>query len=537
MIIHAGCDIITRMDISLLSTTNDIEQLRTLALAMVQNAVSENAEKEEKLRQQNTTLQQRILLLEEALKLARQQRFGKKSETLAGMQRSLFEEDMDADIAAVEAQLDTLLPAEEKAAPERPARKPLPAHLPRVIKTIEPASTESCPDCQGALRHIRDEVSEKLEYIPARVVVNRYVRPQYGCTCCQRVVSGDMPAHIVPKGVAEPSLIAQLVISKHCDHMPLYRQQPVLARSDIHLPVSTMADMVGRAGAVLTPLAESLHRILLTCDVLHADETPLQILDTKKGGKARSGYLWTYVSGEKSGPSVVCFDSQPGRSSKYAAEYLKGWAGNLVVDGYPAYETLVGQNKGLMLTGCRAHARRNFADLYKANKDPRAAMAVRQIAGLYRLEKKIRHRPVEKIRQWLQRYARPVLEKLWQWLEQQKDACPESSALGKAITYALKRRVTLSRFLEDGALPLDNNRCERAIRPVVMGRSNWLFAGSAAAGERAAKIMSLLETAKMNGLDPHAWLTDVLQRLPGWPEEELDALLPLPGFAFGGEGA
>ena len=271
--------------------------------------------------------------------------------------------------------------------------------------------------------------------------------------------------------------------------------------------------------------------------MLHADETPLQILDTKKGGKARSGYLWTYVSGEKSGPSVVCFDSQPGRSSKYAAEYLKGWAGNLVVDGYPAYETLVGQNKGLMLTGCRAHARRNFADLYKANKDPRAAMAVRQIAGLYRLEKKIRHRPVEKIRQWRQRYARPVLEKLWQWLEQQKDACPESSALGKAITYALKRRVTLSRFLEDGALPLDNNRCERAIRPVVMGRSNWLFAGSAAAGERAAKIMSLLETAKMNGLDPHAWLTDVLQRLPGWPEEELDALLPLPGFAFGGEGA
>ncbi|ECI3497596.1 IS66 family transposase [Salmonella enterica subsp. enterica] len=525
MIIHAGCGIITRMDISVLSTTNDIEQLRTLALAMVQKVVSEQAETEK--------LQQRILLLEEALKLARQQRFGKKGETLAGMQRSLFEEDVDADIAAVEAQLDKLLPDKEKAPPERPARKALPAHLPRVTKTIEPASTESCPDCQGVLRHIRDEVSEKLEYIPARVVVNRYVRPQYGCTCCQRMVSGDMPAHIVPKGVAEPSLIAQLVISKHCDHMPLYRQQPVLARSDIHLPVSTMADMVGRAGAALTPLAESLHRMLLTRDVLHADETPLQILDTKKGGKACSGYLWAYVSGEKSGPAIVCFDSQPGRSSRYAAEYLKGWAGNLMVDGYPAYETLAGQNKGIALTGCWAHARRNFADLYKVSKDPRAEMAVRQIAGLYRLEKKIRHRPVEKIRQWRNRYARPVLEKLWQWLELQQDACPESSALGKAIAYTLKRRITLSRFLENGALPLDNNRCERAIRPVVMGRSNW-FAGSVTAGERAAKIMSLLETAKMNGLDAHAWLTDVLQRLPGWPEEELDVLLPLPGFAFGG---
>lgn len=204
-------------------------------------------------------------------------------------------------------------------------------------------------------------MSEKLEYIPARVVVNRYVRPQYGCTCCQRVVSGNMPAHIISKSAAEPSLIAQVVISKYCDHMPLHRQQPVLARSDIHLPVSTMADMVGRAGAALTPLAESLHRMLLIRDVLHADETPLQIPDTKKGGKARAGYLWTYVSGEKSGSAIVCFDSQPGRSSRYAVEYLKDWAGSLVVDGYPAYETLVGQNKGGgMLGACPQELRRSL---------------------------------------------------------------------------------------------------------------------------------------------------------------------------------
>ena len=203
-----------------------------------------------------------------------------------------------------------------------------------------------------------------------------------------------------------------------------------------------------------------------------------------------------------------------------------------MVDGYPAYETLAGQNKEIVLASCWAHARRNFADLYKASKEPRAAMAIRQIASLYRLEKTIRSRPVEKIRQWRQRYARPLLEKLWQWLEQQKNACPENSALGKAITYMLKRRLSLSRFLDDGALPLDNNRCERAIRPVVMGRSNWLFAGSVAAGERAAKIMSLLETAKMNGLEPHAWLTDVLQRLPDWPEAHLEELLPLQGFTF-----
>ncbi|WP_442320131.1 IS66 family transposase [Buttiauxella ferragutiae] len=499
------------MDISLLTTTNDIEQLRTMALAMVQNVMSENAEKEK--------LQQRIRLLEEALILARQH----------------FEEDLDADIAATEAQIRTLLQQDEtevKAQTSRPVRKPLPAHLPRITKTIEPVPTENCPDCQGTLRFIRDEISEKLEYVPARFVVNQYVRPQYSCTCCQRVVSGEVPAQLIPKGLAETSLVAQVVVSKYRDYQPLHRQQHIFARADVELPVSTMADWVGTTGVALAPLTERLRKALLTCPVVHADETKMRILDTKKGGKTRSGYLWAYTSGEKIGPAIVCFDSQTDRGCEHPAKYLEGWTGSLVVDGYAVYETLAGQNKGVELVGCWAHARRNFADLWKASKDPRAAIVVRQIAGLYRLEKHIRNRPTEKIRQWRQRYARPILEKLWQWLEQQKDACPESSALGKAITYTLKRRVTLSRFLEDGELPLDNNRCERAIRPVVMGRSNWLFAGSAAAGERAAKIMSLLETAKMNGLDPHAWLNDVLKRLPLLSAERQQELLPFPAYKF-----
>lgn len=522
------------MDISVLTTTNDIEQLRTLALAMVQKVMSENEEKE-KLCQKNAGLLQRILLLEEMLKLTRQQRFGKKGETLAGMQRSLFEEDVDADIAALTAHLDKLQPPsteEEKTPRAQPARKPLPAHLPRQEIVIEPASTESCPDCHGMLRHIRDEVSEKLEYIPARVVVNRYVRPQYSCACCQRVVSGEMPAHIIPKSMAEPSLIAQVVISKHCDHMPLYRQQSVLARSEVDLPVSTMADMVGHAGAALAPLADALHQMLLTCNVLHADETPLQILDTKKGGKSSPGYLWAYVSGDRSGVPVVCFDSQPGRGHEYPENWLHGWKGKLVVDGHKAYRTLANKVAGITLAGCWAHARRGFADLYKANKDPRAAIAVKKIAGLYRLEKKVSHRPADKIRQWRKRYAKPILDDLWVWLTEQEAACPPGGALHKAIVYTLSHRVELSVFLGDGAVALDNNICERAIKTVVMGRKSWLFAGSRMAGARAAQIMSLLETAKRNGLEPHAWLTDVLQRLPGWPEERLNALLPLPGFTF-----
>ncbi|EBF7355930.1 IS66 family transposase [Salmonella enterica] len=519
--------IIPGMDISLLTTTSDIEQLRAMALAMVQNVVAEK----------NTELmakEQRIRLLEEALMLARLQRFGRKTEMLSGLQRQLFEEDTEADIAAAETQLNALLQQdikEEKPSSPHPVRKALPSQLPRVKKTIPPAS-DTCADCNVALRFIRDEISEKLEYIPAHFVVNQYVRPQYGCPCCEKVFSGQMPAQLIPKGIAEASLVAQVVVGKYRDYQPLYRQQHIFARAEVGLPVSTMAGWVGTAGVALNPLATLLHRELLTRSVLHADETTLRILDTRKGGKARSGYLWAYVSGEKSGPAIVCFDSQTGRAHEHPATWLKGWRGSLVVDGYKAYETLAENVPGIRLVGCWAHARRGFADLYKANQDPRAAMAVRQIAGLYRLEKKIRHRPAEKIRQWRQRYSRPVIDKLWSWLEQQKDACPENSALGKAVGYMLKRRETLSRFLDDGTLPLDNNRCERAIRPVVMGRSNWLFAGSLAAGTRAAQIMSLLETAKMNGLEPHTWLTDVLTRLPSWPEERLHELLPYPAYRF-----
>ncbi|EBW2622013.1 IS66 family transposase [Salmonella enterica subsp. enterica serovar Muenchen] len=520
--------IIPGMDISLLSTTTDIEQLRAMAFAMVQKVVTEkNAEL--------TAKDQRIRLLEEMLLLARQQRFGRKTEMLSGLQRQLFEEDTEADIAAAETQLNALLQQDineaEKPSASHPVRKALPSQLPRVKKHIPPAS-DTCTDCGVTLRFIRDEISEKLEYIPARFVVNQYVRPQYGCPCCEKVFSSQMPAQLIPKSIAEASLVAQVVVSKYRDYQPLYRQQHIFARADVELPVSTMAGWVGAAGVALNPLAELLHRELLTRSVLHADETTMRILDTRKGGKTRSGYLWAYASGEKSGPAIVCFDSQTGRGHEHPAAWLQGWSGSLVADGYITYGTLAKHDPGITLAGCWAHARRGFADLYKANKDPRAAMAVRQIAGLYRLEKKIRHRPAEKIRQWRQRYSRPIVDKLWLWLEQQKDACPESSALGKAINYILKRRETLSRFLDDGSLPLDNNRCERAIRPVVMGRSNWLFAGSLAAGTRAAQIMSLLETAKMNGLEPHAWLTDVLTRLPSWPEERLHELLPFPEYRF-----
>lgn len=532
MNIHAHHGSIKGMDISLLSTTNDIEQLRTLALAMVQKAVSENAEKEK--------LQQRIRLLEEALILARRQRFGRKSEVLSGLQRQLFEEDVDTDIAATEVRLRKLLQPDDAGDTQpasRPVRNPLPAHLPRAIKTIEPASTEDCPDpqCGGKLRHIRDEVSEKLEYIPAHFVVNQYVRPQYSCSCCQRVVSGEMPAQIIPKGNAEASLAAQVVVSKYRDYLPLYRQQHIFARADVDLSVSAMAGWVGAVSVALTPLAERLYRELLTRSVVHADETMMRILDTRKGGTSRQGYLWSYVSGEYTGNPIAVFECHAGRGAKYPLAFLSEWTGGyLVSDDYDAYKAVAKENDRIINAGCWSHARRRFAELYKASGDPRAEFVLKVLARMFSLEERIRARSPENKVRWRRRYIKPLLDKLHGWLTEQRGACQPGSALYKAISYPLKPKTwaSLVRFLEDGRVPMENNRAERAIRPVAMGRSNWLFAGSLAAGERAAQIMGLLETAKMNGLEPHAWLTDVLKRLPSWPEDRLDELLPFPAFRF-----
>lgn len=529
MNIHARDGSIKGMDISLLSTTNDIEQLRTLALAMVQKAVSENAEKE-----------QRIRLLEEALILARQQRFGRKSEVLSGLQRQLFEEDVDTDIAATEIRLRKLLQpddtGETQSAP-RPVRRPLPAHLPRVKKTIGPASTEDCPDpqCTGKLRHIRDEVSEKLEYIPAHFVVNQYVRPQYGCICCQRVVSGEMPAHIIPKGNAEASLAAQVVVSKYRDYLPLYRQQHIFARADVDLSVSTMAGWVGAVSVALTPLADRLYRELLTRSVVHADETTMRILDTRKGGTSRQGYLWSYVSGEYTGNPIAVFECHAGRGARYPLAFLSEWTGGyLVSDDYDAYKAVAKENGRIINAGCWSHARRRFAELYKASGEPRAEFVLKVLARMFSLEERIRSRSPENKVRWRRRYIKPLLDKLHTWLTEQRDVCQPGSALYKAISYPLKPKTwaSLVRFLEDCRVPMENNRAERAIRPVAMGRASWLFAGSLAAGERAAQIMGLLETAKMNGLEPHAWLTDVLKRLPSWPADRLDELLPFPGYRF-----
>ena len=453
--------------------TQDPEALRQIALQLHAQLAQQT-----RLRQQ----------FEEALNNARRWRFGRKAEAFHAEQRSLFEEDLESDGESLELELAKIRPAAE-AEKKRSGRKPLPAEIPREEQVLQPES-DCCPDCGHGLRFLRDEVSERLEYVPASFIVHRHVRPQYSCDICQTVHAVALPAQIIEKGQPGPGLLAQVVISKCRDHLPLYRQQVIYRRQGVDIPRSTLSGWMGAVGVALSPLVAALHQRLLTHPVLHADETPLSILDPGKGKTAR-GYLWTYVSGAESGDGVVLFDCRPGRSGRYAATILQGWQGTLVTDDYAGYKALFSTG-AIREAGCWAHVRRKFFEQYRANKGAVAQQALQRIRELYKLERLIKSRPPAKKRQWRRRYATPWLETFHDELLRQQQQTPVGSGIRNAIDYALKRWSSLLVYLEDGYVPIDNNRAENAIRPVAVGRKNWLFAGSLLAGQRMAGIMSLL---------------------------------------------
>ena len=493
------------MDIRALFTTHDPYELRVRALTLLDAQT------------------QYIRALQEALKANRRFRFGRKSEAFQGKQRCLVEEDVEADGADIEQQLVTLLPGAKDSPSSPPKRQPLPVSLPREAVRLE-LDSQACPDCGQALRFLREEVSERLEYIPAHFLVHRTVRPHYSCPGCETVHAGPLPAQLIEKGQPGPGLLAQVVMAKACDHLPLYRQQKIYQRHGIDIPRSTLSDWFGAVGAALKPLADALRTDLLAQSVLQADETPLLLLNPAKG-KTQKGYLWAYVSATGSACNIVLYDCQPGRSGSYAKAMLAGWKGTLVVDGYAGYQALF-EKKEVQQAGCWAHVRRKFFDQYQANASPVAEVALKTIRELYKLERLIKHRPATQRRRWRQRYAKPRLLDFEQWLLVKQQKTAPNSGIRKAIDYALKRWAALLTYLDDGRVPIDNNRTENVIRPVAVGRKNWLFAGSLPAGQRMAVILSLLETAKLNGLDPFIWLRDVLTRLPSWPNNRLHELLP-----------
>ena len=494
-------------------------------------------------------------LTHELARLRRVQ-FAAKSERMDPGQRELFDETMAADIAQLEAELEALretAPSGTAPAPRKPAiRRALPADLPRIETIHEPKSCD-CPQCGGALVKIGEHVSEKLDCQPITFFVRRDIYPQYACRPCETLVAEPVAPAILDRSLAAPGLLAQVVIQKYVDHLPLYRQEAIFARSGIELSRTTLAEWIGVVGLRLQPLVDALKTQLRTEPILHADETPVAQLDPG-AGKTKRAYLFAYAAqGGASVASAGCagataaqgwasvasaeatrnprtapiivFDYCTSRAGKHAAAFLGDWKGALMVDDYAGYKHLFGPS--ITELGCWAHARRTFFDAHQASRSPIAEDAVRRIAMLYRIEEAARELDYEQRHDYRQRHAAPLVDDFKRWLDELAPKVLGNSGLHRAIHYTLKRWPALIRYLDDGRYPIDNNPIENAIRPIALGRKNWLFAGSETAGRRAAAIMSLLATAKANGIEPHAWLTDVLTRLPTTKDRDINTLLPL----------
>ena len=458
-------------------------------------------------------------------------RFGQKSEALATAgQRDLFDEDGLADRSAIEEELARLARQGKPATPRKPriraGRQPLPPHLPRIVHVHEPEGCR-CGRCGGIdLVKIGEDVTEQLDVQPAQFTVHRHVYPQYACRPCETIVAAPAAPAVIDGGMAATGLLVWVLVSKFLDHLPLYRLAQIAARQNVPLALSTLADWVGRLGVALEPLADRLAELQRLRPVLHADETPVQQLDPGRG-KTKKAYLWAYRSNGLDGePPILLFDYQTSREGKHAAAFLRGWRGHLCVDDYAGYKALF-RDGSVVELGCMAHARRKFFDLAKANQSPIATRALRHIALLYRIEARMSGKTVEARKALRARRAKPLLKSYHAWLVETRAAVPDGTGTAKAIDYTLNRWPALARYAETGHLPIDNNPVENAIRPIAIGKKNWLFAGSERAGKRAAVIQSLLGTAKLNGLDPAAWLKDTLDKLPTWPNSRIDELLPM----------
>jgi transposase len=409
---------------------------------------------------------------------------------------------------------------------EKPARKPLPEQLPR--EQVVHQSACACPDCGGALRRIGEDVSEVLEYVPEHFKVVRHVRPKLSCADCQRIVQANAPSRPIARGLAGPGLLAHVLVAKYADHLPLYRQAQIYARQGIELDRSTLADWVGDCSRLLSPLVDALGRYVMAADKLHADDTPVPVLEPGRG-RTRTGRLWTYVRDDRpsgsTDPPAVLFRYSPDRKGEHARRHLKSFTGVLQADAYSGFGELY-VDGGILEAGCWAHVRRKFYDFHESTRSPVAAEALRRIGELYAIEEQIRGRlPAERARVRVER-AEPLLDELKNWLEAQLARVSKKSELAVAIRYALSRWTAMTRYRDDGRLEIDNNAAERALRAVALGRKNYLFAGSDAGGEYAAAMYTLIGTAKLNGIDPEAYLRNVLERIAEHPINRIAELLP-----------
>jgi transposase len=443
--------------------------------------------------------------------------------TLAEVQEDSAEADSLAELAAAQAKIPVR--SFERC---KPARRPLPEHLPRE-RIIYPAPA-ACPCCGGVLHKLGEDVTEMLELVPRQWKVIEHVREKLSCRSCESITQPPAPSHPIARGRAGPGLLAHILYAKYCLHLPLNRQSRAYSWEGIELEVSTLADWVGACAATLMPMVEAIRAHVFAAERIHADDTTVPVLAK---GKCRTGRLWTYVRDDRpfagsAGPAAAFFYS-PDRGGKHPEQHLTNYAGLMQADAYSGFNRLYEASRKpgpIVEAVCWAHARRKFFDLARLQKAPIAIEAVKRIDGLFAIEREINgFAPHQRVAVRDECSRMPIAE-LEIWLRKQRERLSSNSDTAKAIDYSLKRWGALSRFLDDGRLCMSNNAAERSLRCVAVGRHNWTFAGSDEGGRRAAAIYTLIETAKLNDIDPQAWLAHLLARLPDHPAKRISELLP-----------
>jgi transposase len=495
-----------------------------------------------------TLAQAKIDKLNFELARLRRWQFDAKTEAMTAKQRLLFAEALAEDEASLRAKLAELqrglpeAPKTPKAPPRKPRRQALPAHLERVEHRHEPEDTH-CPnaDCRQPMLRIGEDVSEKLDIIPAKFFVHRHIYGKWACRCCQLLRQEPAEPDVVDGGIPAAGLVAHTLISRFVDHLPYYRQEPINARSGVHTPRSTLASWGGAGGASLEPLYELHRAFILGCRVLHADETPVPLLDPG-AGKTKKAYVWAWARSHHDPHPGVIYEFCLGRGAQYPLAFLGGngppgreptWQGTLITDQYAGYNAVLDAKRypQRKSAACAAHARRRFEELSRGGRAGHSASAVateamQRWARIYRAEAAFSEMSHEERRQARQAVSRPLWEEFEVWLKLQRTQVLDGSKIAEAIDYSLNAWDSLTLHLDDGAVVIDNNLIERQIKPWKLGAKNWLFAGSALAGQRAAVVMSLVQSAKLNGLDPWAYLRDVLTRIHTHPNHRLEELLP-----------
>jgi transposase len=452
---------------------------------------------------------------------------------LAELQETIAEEEAAAKRAAPSSERSS-----EEAAQTKPARRPLPKHLPRE-RVVNKAPT-ACPCCGGRLRKLGEDITETLEYVPARWKVIQHIREKFSCRKCEAIAQAPAPFHPIARGRAGPQLLAQILFSKYRAHLPLNRQSEIYAGEGIDLNVSTLADWVGAAAATLMPLVDAIRDHVFAAERIHADDTPVPVLAK---GKTKTGRLWTYVRDDRpfrgQAPPAALYFYSPDRGGQHPRAHLQSWTGIMQADAYAGYGELYEPGRvpaPIIEAGCWSHARRKFYELAALKKAPIAIQAVRRIDELFAIEHEINGLTADERLVARKERAAPLVYELEAWLREERSKLSSKNPVAKAIHYSLRRWDAMTRFLADGRICLSNNAAERAIRGIAVGRNNWTFAGSDRGGQRAATMYTLMETCKLNDVDPRAWLADVLSRLPDHSANRIEELLPwnwktVPGIA------